>query len=64
MLEFKFITEDNTVLRGSETRRIGGSAADLAERQRDLTPVMARLGPMALFLAFQRRSTPAIAAHH
>ena len=49
MLEFKFITEDDTVLRGSETRLIGGSAADLAERQRDLTPVMARLGPVDLW---------------
>jgi hypothetical protein len=49
MLEFKFVTEDNTVLKGSETRRIGGSAADLAERQRDLTPVMARLGPVDLW---------------
>jgi hypothetical protein len=49
MLEFKFITEDNTVRKGSETRLIGGSAADLAERQRDLTPVMARLGPVDLW---------------
>jgi hypothetical protein len=48
-LEFKFIADDNTVLKGSETRRIGGSAADLAERQRDLTPVMARLGPVDLW---------------
>ena len=37
MLEFKFITDDDTVLKGSDTMRIGGSAADLAERQRDLT---------------------------
>jgi hypothetical protein len=49
MLEFKFITEDGIVLRGSDTKRIGGSAADLAERQRDLTPVMARLGPVDLW---------------
>lgn len=49
MLEFKFITEDDTVLRGSDTMRIGGSAADLAERQRDLTPVMARLGRVDLW---------------
>ena len=49
MLEFKFITDDNTVRRGSVTRLIGGSAADLAERQRDLTPVMARLGPLDLW---------------
>jgi hypothetical protein len=49
MLEFKFVSEDDTVLRGSETRLIGGSAADLAERQRDLTPVMARLGPVDLW---------------
>jgi hypothetical protein len=49
LLEFKFITDDNTVLKGSETRLIGGSAADLAERQRDLTPVMARLGPVDLW---------------
>ena len=49
LLEFKFITDDNTVLKGSDTRRIGGSAADLAERQRDLTPVMARLGPVDLW---------------
>ena len=49
VLEFKFITDDNTVLKGSDTMRIGGSAADLAERQRDLTPVMARLGPVDLW---------------
>jgi hypothetical protein len=30
-------------------RRIGGSLSDLAERQRDLTPVMARLGPLDLW---------------
>jgi hypothetical protein len=49
MLEFKFITDDNTVRRGSVTKLIGGSAADLAERQRGLTPVMARLGPVDLW---------------
>ncbi len=49
VLEFKFITDDDTVLKGSDTMRIGGSAADLAERQRDLTPVMARLGPVDLW---------------
>jgi hypothetical protein len=49
MLEFKFILDDNTELEGSVRRRIGGSAADLAERQRDLTPVMARLGPVDLW---------------
>jgi hypothetical protein len=49
VLEFKFITDDDTVLTGSDTRLIGGSAADLAERQRDLTPVMARLGPVDLW---------------
>ncbi len=49
MLEFKFIVDDNTELEGSVRRRIGGSAADLAERQRDLTPVMARLGPVDLW---------------
>jgi hypothetical protein len=49
VLEFKFITDDNTVLRGSDTMLIGGSAADLAERQRALTPVMARLGPVDLW---------------
>jgi hypothetical protein len=49
VLEFKFITDDNTVRRGSETRLIGGSAADLAERQRDLTPVMAGLGRVDLW---------------
>lgn len=48
MLEFKFII-DNAELNGSVRRRIGGSAADLAERQRDLTPVMARLGPVDLW---------------
>jgi hypothetical protein len=30
-------------------RRIGGSLSDLPERQRDLTPVMARLGPLDLW---------------
>jgi hypothetical protein len=30
-------------------RRIGGPLSDLAERQRDLTPVMARLGPLDLW---------------
>jgi hypothetical protein len=49
VLDFKFITDDDTVLKGSDRRRIGGSAADLAERQRDLTPVMARLGPVDLW---------------
>ena len=49
MLEFKFITDDNAVRKGSDTELIGGSAADLAERQRDLTPVMARLGPVDLW---------------
>lgn len=49
LLEFKFITGDTTELEGSVRRRIGGSAADLAERQRDLTPVMARLGPVDLW---------------
>jgi hypothetical protein len=49
MLEFKFLAEDNTVRKGSVTRLIGGSAADLAERQRNLTPVMARLGPVDLW---------------
>jgi hypothetical protein len=49
MLEFKFILDDNTELKGSVRRRIGGSVADLAERQRDLTPVMARLGPVDLW---------------
>jgi hypothetical protein len=49
MLEFKFMLDDNTELKGSVRRRIGGSAADLAERQRDLTPVMARLGPVDLW---------------
>lgn len=49
MLEFKFVLDDGTVLKGSVRRRIGGSAADLAERQRDLTPVMARLGPVDLW---------------
>jgi hypothetical protein len=49
VLEFKFIADDDTVLKGSDTRLIGGSAADLAERQRDLTPVMARLGPVDLW---------------
>jgi hypothetical protein len=49
MLEFKFIRDDDTELKGSVRRRIGGSAADLAERQRDLTPVMARLGPVDLW---------------
>jgi len=49
LLEFKFITDDDTVLKGSDTMLIGGSAADLAERQRDLTPVMARLGPVDLW---------------
>jgi hypothetical protein len=49
VLEFKFVTDDNTVLKGSDTMRIGGSAADLAERQRALTPVMARLGPLDLW---------------
>ena len=49
MLEFKFIRDDNTELKGTVRRRIGGSAASLAERQRDLTPVMARLGPVDLW---------------
>jgi len=49
MLEFKFVLDDDAVLKGSVRRRIGGSAADLAERQRDLTPVMARLGPVDLW---------------
>jgi hypothetical protein len=49
MLEFKFITDNGTVRKGSVTRLIGGSAADLAERQRNLTPVMARLGPVDLW---------------
>ena len=48
LLEFKFILDDDVELKGSVRRRIGGSAADLAERQRDLTPVMARLGPVDL----------------
>lgn len=49
LLEFKFILDDDVELKGSVRRRIGGSAADLAERQRDLTPVMARLGPVDLW---------------
>jgi hypothetical protein len=49
LLEFKFTRDDGTQLPGSVRRRIGGSAADLAERQRDLTPVMARLGPLDLW---------------
>ena len=49
LLEFKFIVDDDAELKGSVRRRIGGSAADLAERQRDLTPVMARLGPVDLW---------------
>jgi hypothetical protein len=49
MLEFKFILDDDAELKGSVRRRIGGSVADLAERQRDLTPVMARLGPVDLW---------------
>jgi hypothetical protein len=49
MLEFKFVRDDHAVMPGAITRRIGGSAADLAERQRDLTPVMARLGPVDLW---------------
>ncbi len=49
LLEFKFVLDDDSVLNGSIRRRIGGSAADLAERQRDLTPVMARLGPVDLW---------------
>jgi hypothetical protein len=48
MLEFKFILDD-TELKGPVRRRIGGSVADLAERQRDLTPMMARLGPVDLW---------------
>ena len=49
LLEFKFILDDGTELEGSVRRRIGGSLSDLAERQRDLTPVMARLGPVDLW---------------
>jgi hypothetical protein len=49
LLEFKFVLDDDAVLKGSVRRRIGGSAADLADRQRDLTPVMARLGPVDLW---------------
>jgi hypothetical protein len=45
-LEFSF--GDNTDHRRSITMRIGGSLPDLAERNRDLTPVMARLGPVDL----------------
>lgn len=45
----EFILDDNAGPKPTIRRRIGGSAADLAERQRDLTPVMARLGPVDLW---------------
>jgi hypothetical protein len=47
MLEF--ILDDGNDPKPKITRRIGGSLSDLAERQRDLTPVMARLGPLDLW---------------
>ena len=50
-LEFSF-DDDTGRPRGARgptiTRRIGGSLADLADRQHNLTPVMARLGPVDL----------------
>jgi hypothetical protein len=46
----EFVLDDSAPGRKPKiTWRIGGSAADLAERQRDLTPVMARLGPVDLW---------------
>jgi hypothetical protein len=47
MLEF--ILDDGREPKPEIRRRIGGSLSDLAERQRDLTPVMARLGPLDLW---------------
>ena len=47
MLEY--ILDDGRELKPGIRQRIGGSLSDLAERQRDLTPVMARLGPLDLW---------------
>jgi hypothetical protein len=47
MLEF--ILDDGREPKPGIRLRIGGSLSDLAERQRDLTPVMARLGPLDLW---------------
>jgi hypothetical protein len=47
MLEF--ILDDTSEPKPGIRRRIGGSLSDLAERQRGLTPVMARLGPLDLW---------------
>ena len=46
MLEF--ILDDGRDPKPGIRRRIGGSLSDLADRQRDLTPVMARLEPADL----------------
>lgn len=44
-----FVLDDGHEPTATIRRRIGGSLSDLAERQRDLTPVMARLGPVDLW---------------
>jgi hypothetical protein len=44
-----FVLDDGHDPKATIRMRIGGSVSDLAERQRDLTPVMARLGPVDLW---------------
>jgi hypothetical protein len=44
-----FILDDGTDPKPTIRKRIGGSPSDLDERARDLTPVMARLGPIDLW---------------
>jgi hypothetical protein len=45
----EFLVDDGQDPKHSLTERIGGTISDLAERQRDLTPVMARLGALDLW---------------
>lgn len=44
-----FILDDNTDPKPTIRKQIGGPLSDLDERARDLTPVMARLGPIDLW---------------
>ena len=45
----EFILDDTQGGQPTIRRRIGGPPSDLDERERDLTPVMARLGPVDLW---------------
>jgi hypothetical protein len=44
-----FVLDDNNGPKPTIRKRIGGPLSDLDERARDLTPVMARLGPIDLW---------------